>query len=81
MPKEDYGYKDEEKFKAARRRQNQRYYEKTSFANNSKSKWSEHEIELIMNSDLPDSHLSEVLGRSVKAIQCKRNRLKSEGGF
>ncbi|MCD8007101.1 MAG: hypothetical protein LUF29_09110 [Oscillospiraceae bacterium] len=54
-----------------------RYYGKT--ANRyPKRAWTDEEIRLVLEHSIPDSKLSEKIGRSVKGIQEKRRRLKHE---
>lgn len=67
-------YKDQEKYKDMKAKQRQRYYQRSSDAPNSRSKWSDFEIDAILNSDKSDSELAKELGRSIKSIQCKRMR-------
>ncbi|MCD7848091.1 MAG: hypothetical protein LUG49_08730 [Oscillospiraceae bacterium] len=52
-----------------------RYYGKT--ANKyPKRAWTDEEIRLVLDHSIPDSELSEKIGRSLKGIQEKRRRLK-----
>lgn len=71
------GYKDAEKYRKYRNGYNQRYYKKTRYAENSKKPWGGDEIALILEKKHTDAELSEMLGRSVKAIQIKRHYLKN----
>lgn len=68
-------YKDMEKWKETSRKQKRKYYAKTSNRKNSKKKWTQYEVELIMEHKQSDSELSETLGRSVRSIQIKRCRI------
>ncbi len=53
-----------------------RYYGKT--ANKyPKRAWTDEEIRLVMEHSIPDSELSQKIGRSLKGIQEKRRRLKN----
>jgi hypothetical protein len=70
-------YKDMEKYRKYRNGCNKRYYQKTENAENGKQKWSEDEVEMIMEKRKTDTELAYILGRSVKAIQIKRNREKA----
>ena len=75
-------YKSMEKWRKACNRQRLRYYRKTSFAKNHNKSWTEEEIEIVMNHEVPDHTISEIIGRSVAAIQmvrCKQN--KKRGAF
>ncbi|MCD7847918.1 MAG: hypothetical protein LUG49_07850 [Oscillospiraceae bacterium] len=61
----------QEKKRACRKR----YYAKTSYLY-SRHPWTEEECRLVLEHSIPDSELSEKLGRSLKGIQEKRRRLK-----
>ncbi len=68
---------DKEKERATHRAQNKRYYKRFEANNeNSKSRWSVHDIELVLKHEQPDSVLSKQIGRSVKAIQTIRGVYK-----
>lgn len=69
-------YKDQEKYRVYRNNYNQRYYDKRVFVGNNYQLYSEREIELIMKKVLSDTELARLLGRSVRAIQLKRNKEK-----
>lgn len=56
---------------------NLRYYRKTQGARNSNTRWTKEEIEMILEHSITDNELSELLGRSVRAIQVKRSKSKS----
>lgn len=69
-----YYFRDEEKAKekerAKHRAENKLYYRRLAVnKENSKQKWSIHDINLVLAHEVPDRVLSEQLGRSVKAIQ------------
>ena len=79
MPNRMEDYKDQKKFKATHRKQNDRYYKRLSVNNeNAKQKWTIHDIELVLAHEQPDRALSEQLGRSVKAIQEVRRVYKNK---
>lgn len=69
-------YKDLDKWRAAKNRQRAKYYHKTQNAPNSKSRYTDEEIEMILNHSIPDIELSRKIGRSVQAIQQKRKKVK-----
>lgn len=69
-------YKDMDKWKAACNRQRQRYYGKTSFLYERRP-WDEYEDRMVIEHNLTDSQLSDLLERSVRAIQVRRSRLKN----
>ena len=55
-----------------------RYYDKSiKTAYNEKQEWTIKDINLIMIRKDTDSNLSKQIGRSVKAIQIKRSRIKN----
>ncbi len=58
------------------------YYDKTAGAENNIShgcKWTLTEEALIIDLDYTDHQLHNMIGRSVKAIQLRRSRLRNEG--
>lgn len=65
-------YKNLEKWRATKRRYQNKYYSKTVNAPNSGKPWTKEEIDLILSKPIPDRELSEKLGRSMKAIIMKR---------
>ena len=66
-----------EKERVQRRAQTKRYYKRLSAdKQNSKQRWTIHDIEIILAHEQPDRVLSEQLGRSVKAIQEARRVYK-----
>ena len=67
-------YKDMEKYKAYKRRNDRRYYAKT--ATYEKVEWTPEQEELVLKHEMTDTQLSNLTGHSVKAIQIKRCRLK-----
>lgn len=72
------GYKDLEKYRKTRNAQKKRYYQKTTFSENSKKHYRPDELALILEHSYTDMELSKILGRSVGSIQTKRRRLKKE---
>lgn len=69
-------YKDLEKFKETKREQQKRYYQKTQNAPNKMTRWQPDEIAMIMAKNVSDRKLSQMLGRSMKAILLKRHKVK-----
>ena len=67
-------YSDMDKFKKTRNAQRLRYYRKTQ--GYGRRLWTSEEIDLVMTSSITDMDLSEVIKRSVQAIQVKRSMLK-----
>ena len=71
-------YKDKEKFRQYRNGYNSRYYKKTENAIRKRLKWTDKEIEMILGKKHTDTELSNMIGRSVKAIQVKRSKLNAQ---
>ena len=71
-------YKDLEKWKVTASKQRKRYYGKTSNQKNSRKKWTQFEIEAVLEHSQSDFELSKKIGRSVRSIQIKRCRLNKE---
>ena len=69
-------YVDQEKYRIYRNNYNRRYYKARQFLKNSRKKWTEEDIQIVMERNLPDTDIAFKLGRSVKAIQILRCRLK-----
>lgn len=55
---------------------NLRYYAKTTNARNRYVKWTVSDINLVRLHTIPDSELSSIIGRSVRAIQATRCKYK-----
>ena len=53
-----------------------KYYNKTTNAKNRYLKWSKEEDNLVIKHNIPDRELSKILGRSMKAINVRRAKLK-----
>lgn len=53
-----------------------KYYNKTTNAKNRYSRWSKEEDNLVIKHNIPDRELSKILGRSMKAINVRRAKLK-----
>lgn len=74
-------YKDLEKWRANCHKWRLKYYGRTAFAKNSHAPWTCKEIEIVMAHEYPDRIISEMIGRSVQAIQiarCKENKKRSK---
>lgn len=71
-------YKDMDKWRKTCREQKRRYYEKTQNSRNKGNKYTLEEIKMILDKNYSDTELSQILGRSVKAIQVKRCKLNLE---
>lgn len=65
--------------KQAQVKQNRRYYKKHSKAPYGGTKWNEWDCAVIVNNKLRilgDVVICRIIGRSIKAVQMKRGRLK-----
>ena len=71
-------YKDMDKWYEAKRRGRKKYYMATSNAKNNKKLYSDEENAKILAHEIPDRELSKEIGRSMKAIQNQRARLKQK---
>lgn len=65
-------YKDLNKWRKSKNRQRKRYYRKTQNAKNSGRPWTKEEIKIVMEHDMTDTEISNLIGRSVAAIQNRR---------
>ena len=54
------------------------YIENNGVFSPGRRRWTEDEIDLIMKSEMLDKELSELLGRSMRAIAIKRSRVRDE---
>lgn len=72
-------YKDMDKFRRTRNAQKHRYYGKTQNAANRCMSWTENELDAIMRKEKTDMEISAEIGRSVKAIQVMRCKMKKKG--
>ncbi len=71
-------YKDLDKWRKARKRQKRRYRERTNSNLYNRRIWTIKEMNLILEHSMTDRELSELLKRSVGAIQVQRSRIKNE---
>ena len=55
-----------------------KYYDKYSDSPNSKKLWKEEELQMVLDHKVSDVELHKMLGRSVRAIQAMRTKLKNE---
>lgn len=65
-----------DKYRKACRRQNQRYYEKTSYLYPPRP-WTSDEDAMVLEHSMTDPELSAKIERSVRAIQHRRHRLRN----
>jgi hypothetical protein len=73
-------YKDMEKYNKTKREQLSRYRERTGSFQYEKRIWTDHEDNLVMRHNIPDSELSIKIERSVSSISARRSRLKKIHG-
>ena len=71
-------YADQEKYRRYHNGCNRRYYKKTENAPNKGMLWTDGDIVMILERKHSDTELSAMIGRSVRAIQMKRSKLKKE---
>ena len=69
-------YKDMEKYRATRNAQKNRYFSRTTYAENRRQPWTSQELNIIMAHEKSDMEISKEIGRSVRAIQEMRHRAK-----
>jgi len=71
-------YKNKEKLRAYRKRDNAKYYSKTTKTSyNTGLVWTNEEIATVLFSPHTDTEIALKLGRSIAAVQIARNRNKS----
>lgn len=81
MPKTLKEYADTDRARAYRNRQRKINYDRDgSDRHRSREPWTRHEIDMILERKLTDREVARIMGRSVKAIQIKRCRLKHGQG-
>ena len=71
-------YKDMDKWFEAKRRGRKKYYAATSNAINNRKLYTDEENAKILAHEISDRELSKEIGRSMKAIQHQRARLKQK---
>ena len=65
-------YKNIDKWRETCHKQRLKYYRKTACAKNKSKRWTAEEVEIVMNHEVSDHKISEIIGRSVEAIQQRR---------
>lgn len=65
------------KYRNSQRRSN--YAKGRIYADSRKKRYSDEELEMVLNHSIVDIELAKMIGRSVQSIQIKRSRLKSLG--
>ena len=78
MPKCRKQYKDLDKYIAYCNRHRKSNYLKGNFSDGNRKRYTQEEMELILDHSISDRELAKRLKRSVQAIQIKRARLKKE---
>ncbi len=74
-------YKNMERYYETKRKHRKKYYSKSANAQNSNKRLTEQEIQMILEHKIPDSELSEQIGRSLKAIQNARMRYRHKEAY
>lgn len=64
------------KKRESQKRYQLKYYRKTAYAKRHYERWTIEEDTLVILHNVTDYELSDIIGRSVNAIQHRRNRLK-----
>lgn len=70
------GYKDMNRYKVTKRQQQKRWRERTGSFLHGRRRWSDAEIELLLDQSISDRELSEKIERSVDAIYTMRSKLR-----
>ena len=71
-------YKNIDKWRETCHKQRLKYYRKTANAKNKNKPWTDEETEIVMLHDMPDHTISEIIGRSVQAIQMQRYKVNKK---
>lgn len=76
MPNWVKKYKDKDKARELRNKERLQYYAKSKEnAVNRGTRYTQYEIDMILNHEITDHEISKIIGRSVQAIQNKRSAL------
>ena len=70
-------YRDVEKWRKTKRKQQNRYYAQTS-TGKGMPRWSSNEDYIVLRHEKPDREIAKQIGRSVAAIQKRRHDLKNK---
>jgi len=68
-------YRDDEKFKEYRNAYKRRYRAKRDFNHERFRKWTEKEIQVVMDRQKTDTEIAREIKRSIQAVQIKRHRI------
>ena len=80
MPKSLMGFADSAKAREYRNRQRKRNYALCPGDDDVRhTRWQDWERRLVMEHDMPDREISRMTGRSVRAIQVMRHKLRKTG--
>lgn len=72
------GYKNMKRFAATKREQQKRWRKRTGCYQYPRRRWTDEEKELLLDQTITDRELSEMICRSVDAIQTKRVYVRKE---
>lgn len=78
MPNRKSNYTDMDRYRRTRNEQRKRYYQKTAGKYPMRG-WTDEEDLMVINHEIADTRLSELIQRSVSAIQSRRCKLKQIG--
>lgn len=70
------GYKDIDRYAITKRKQQKRWRERSGAFMHDRRRWSDAEIELLLDQSISDRELADKIERSVGAIYTKRSRLR-----
>lgn len=70
------GYKDKNRYATTKRHQQKRWRVRSGAFKYERKKWSNAEIELLLDHTISDRELSDKIERSVGSIHTKRSRLR-----
>ena len=80
VPKSLMGFADSAKAREYRNRQRKRNYALCPGDDDVRhTRWQDWERELVMEHDMPDREISRMTGRSVRAIQVMRHKMRKAG--
>lgn len=71
-------YKDMKRFASTKREQRRRWRKRTGCYEYPRRRWTDEEIELLLDQSITDRELSEMICRSVSAIYTKRVKVRKE---
>lgn len=70
-------YRDMERYRETKNKYYSKYYKATENARNKGKRWTKDEDKLVIEHSVSDRELSREIGRSMKAIQMRRAKIKN----